>query len=147
MAEAVNEHLGGVYEVYCLIFGENDVINDIYIPEQEADTTSVEVSEENLISIIEELEELYSGKKIIGWAHSHGDFAVFSSSTDDSNHLTILNQTFNCFLSDRSRCIIEQEKQYDQSFQMNHRWLSHFSGPLFISQCTYGICTRGPPCL
>ncbi|MBD3229091.1 MAG: hypothetical protein GF329_12960 [Candidatus Lokiarchaeota archaeon] len=95
MAEAVNEHLGGIYEVYCLLLGEEDIIKDIYIPKQEAGTASINVSEENLITVINEIEENPINSKIIGWGHSHGNFSVFSSSTDDQNHITILNQTSN----------------------------------------------------
>ncbi|MHA1751350.1 MAG: hypothetical protein ACTSYZ_03185 [Candidatus Helarchaeota archaeon] len=95
MAKAVNEHLGGYYEVYCLLLGEDDIIEDIYIPEQEAGTTSVNVSEDNLIKIINNIDSLEITKKILGWGHSHGNFSVFSSYTDDQNHLTILNQTSN----------------------------------------------------
>ena len=32
---------------------------------------------------------------IIGWGHSHADFSVFSSGTDDENHKTLLHETSN----------------------------------------------------
>lgn len=95
MADAVNDHLGGMYEVYCLLLGDDGVIEDIFIPKQEAGTASVNVSEDNLINIIEELSNMETDKKVIGWGHSHGNFSVFSSSTDDDNHITLLNQTSN----------------------------------------------------
>jgi len=84
------------YEAYCLLIGSEDgLIKDILIPEQEVTSYSVEISKDALLKISEELEALDSDLYVLGWAHSHHTMTAFSSSTDDDNNITILNQTNN----------------------------------------------------
>jgi len=96
LAEIVVEKAKKGYEAYCLLLGtEEGLVEDILIPEQEVSSFSVEISKDALLKTIEELNTLDSNYQVLGWAHSHAYMTAYSSSTDDDNHVTILNQTNN----------------------------------------------------
>ncbi len=96
MAEIVVDLANKGYEAYCLLLGnENGLVEDILIPEQEVTSYSVDISNDSLLKVADEIDELDTGLQVLGWAHSHHTMMAFSSSTDDDNHKTILNQTNN----------------------------------------------------
>ncbi len=96
-------------EVYCYVLGEKpsisqadsqtnvpnspQMITDIYIPYHTASETNVTVAEEGIIEVREYIEQ--NNKVVLGWAHSHGHYEVYSSQTDEINHLTLLFDTAN----------------------------------------------------
>jgi hypothetical protein len=88
-------------EVYCYVLADPDEIppdrpariSEIIIPKHRATETGVEVGIENLKDIQKYI--LETGKVVLGWAHSHGHFEVYSSATDERNHQTLLNETSN----------------------------------------------------
>ena len=88
-------------EVYCYVLGEKQaitptspqMITDIYIPYHTASETNVTVAEEGIIEVREYIEQY--NKVVLGWAHSHGHYEVYSSQTDEINHLTMLYDTAN----------------------------------------------------
>lgn len=90
-------------EVYCYVLGdkldelqsEPSPITSIYIPFHSASESNVNVSEEAIIEVKEYIEK--ENKVVLGWAHSHGHYAVYSSETDEVNHLTLLYDTANYF--------------------------------------------------
>jgi proteasome lid subunit RPN8/RPN11 len=94
-------------EVYCYLFCENDEmvedqpakVSSIYIPYHQVSEASVHVDETGMLDIQRYVRE--TGKKLLGWAHSHGHFEVFSSQTDDVNHQIILNETKNYLTQDK----------------------------------------------
>ncbi|MHA1673849.1 MAG: hypothetical protein ACTSYI_09485 [Promethearchaeota archaeon] len=116
MAQAVNEVSkdrwgpdSAKLEVYCYVLGEKpstsktdsqasvpdspQLITDIYIPYHTASETNVTVAEEGIIEVREYIEK--NNKVVLGWAHSHGHYEVYSSQTDEINHLTLLFDTAN----------------------------------------------------
>ena len=96
MAEIVVELANKGYEAYCLLLGTEDgLVEDILIPEQEVTAYSVDISTDSLLKVADEIDELDTNLQVLGWAHSHHSMMAFSSSTDDDNHKTILNQTNN----------------------------------------------------
>ncbi|MHA1776708.1 MAG: hypothetical protein DRO88_03900 [Promethearchaeia archaeon] len=88
-------------EVYCYVLGEKQefphdkpqIITDIYIPYHQASETNVVVPEEGILEVKDYIEE--HQKVVLGWAHSHGHYEVYSSETDEVNHLTLLQDTSN----------------------------------------------------
>lgn len=107
MAQAVNEIASEQFEddlqfeVYCYLLGDKPssdadeplTINEIYIPPHTAEEARVSVE----IDAVREL-SIYlaeTGKIVLGWAHSHGQFDAYSSETDDANHRALLNETSN----------------------------------------------------
>ncbi|WP_371803199.1 hypothetical protein [Candidatus Lokiarchaeum ossiferum] len=88
-------------EVFCYVLtNESDFKNDfpariseIYIPHHSASETAVNVSTEAVIEVGEYIKE--NKKILLGWAHSHGHFEVYSSKTDEQNHKALLNDTSN----------------------------------------------------
>lgn len=108
MAKAINEisiekfgEDSKKLEVYCYILTDSDKISsnmparitEIYIPYHSLSETSVNVSEEGILEVQKYIKE--NNKILLGWAHSHGHFKVYSSKTDEINHKTLLNDTFN----------------------------------------------------
>ena len=88
-------------EVYCYVLTDSDKlspntparITEIYIPYHSLSETSVNVTEEGVLEVQQYIRE--TNKILLGWAHSHGHFKVYSSKTDDINHETLLNDTSN----------------------------------------------------
>lgn len=88
-------------EVFCYVLCDTSEINentpaiitDILIPRHNASEASVEVSEKNILEIQRYIKK--HKKTILGWAHSHGQFEVFSSKIDEKNHQTLLMDTNN----------------------------------------------------
>ena len=88
-------------EVFCYVLtNESDFksnfparISEIYIPHHSASETAVNVSTEAVREVGEYIKE--NNKVLLGWAHSHGHFEVYSSKTDEQNHKTLLNDTSN----------------------------------------------------
>ena len=108
MAKAINEISIEKYgedskklEVYCYILTDSNNISpntpagitEIYIPYHALSETSVKVSEEGIFEVQKYIKE--NNKILLGWAHSHGHFKVYSSKTDEINHKTLLNDTSN----------------------------------------------------
>ncbi len=108
MAKAINEISIDKYgedtkklEVYCYILTDSNNfpsniparITEIYIPYHSLSETSVNVSEEGVLEVQKYIRE--NNKILLGWAHSHGHFRVYSSKTDEINHKTLLNDTSN----------------------------------------------------
>jgi len=80
-------------ECYCLLLGYDDIVEDIFVPLQEANGVHVTVDGKNIMEIKEILKT--TKYKVLGWAHSHCTFSVFFSSTDMQNQNTLLIQTQN----------------------------------------------------
>jgi len=57
--------------------GEKWIVDDIFVPEQEVHSCSVELTDEGNKEL--------AGVKCIGWMHSHNDMKAFHSPKDDSN--------------------------------------------------------------
>ncbi|MHA1511573.1 MAG: hypothetical protein ACTSRX_07630, partial [Promethearchaeota archaeon] len=108
MAKAINEISIEKYgkdskklEVYCYVLTDTNKISpsiparitEIYIPYHSLSETSVNVSEEGIMEVQKYIRE--NNKVLLGWAHSHGHFKVYSSKTDEINHKTLLNDTSN----------------------------------------------------
>ncbi len=108
MAKAINEISIEKYgenskklEVYCYVLTDPEKlkpnisarITEIYIPYHSLSETSVNVSEEGVLEVQKYIRE--NNKILLGWAHSHGHFKVYSSKTDEINHKTLLNDTSN----------------------------------------------------
>jgi len=72
---------------------EQIIIDEIYLPKQKS-------AEDRLYIHIESIKELgqyisENNKKVIGWAHSHGKYDVYSSSEDNKNHKKLLSEVQN----------------------------------------------------
>ncbi|WP_457557692.1 hypothetical protein [Candidatus Harpocratesius sp.] len=88
-------------EVYCYVLGDKlpniptkpQTITGIYIPYHNASEVNVVVPEAGILEVKEYIEQME--KVVLGWAHSHGHYKVYSSETDEINHLTLLQDTFN----------------------------------------------------
>ncbi len=88
-------------EIFCYVLTDSNQITkenpgritEIYIPKHRASETAVYVSKDSIIEVQNYIKQ--NNKIILGWAHSHGHFEVYSSKTDDSNHMTLLNDTSN----------------------------------------------------
>ena len=109
MAKAINQlayqNIGPnaeMLEIHAFCLGEKDnseyptelgVIDEIFIPTQELSEVEVRVSEAGLQEAAQRMRE--QNKRILGWTHSHGQYDVYSSETDDENHRVLLNDTAN----------------------------------------------------
>ena len=108
MARAVNElskERWGInsqkLEVFCYVLTDESaimenspaIITEIYIPHHTATETAVTVSTDAVLEVSDYIKE--KKKVLLGWAHSHGHFEVYSSKTDEQNHRTLLNDTSN----------------------------------------------------
>jgi len=74
------------------------LVEDLYVPLQEASATHVEIpSDINVLTVkvLDELRLVDPGIYLLGMWHSHGDLPVFHSSEDHSN----VERIFQCFLS------------------------------------------------
>ncbi|MCF2141578.1 MAG: hypothetical protein K9W44_16105 [Candidatus Lokiarchaeota archaeon] len=88
-------------EVYCYVLGDKlpktprkpQTITGIYIPYHNASEVNVVVPEAGILEVKKYIEQME--KVVLGWAHSHGHYKVYSSETDEVNHLTLLHDTFN----------------------------------------------------
>ena len=100
LAQEVFEVLHQPLEVYALCVGKDDTIEDILIPQQEVSYASVHIHPENIFAMIPEIRA--RNLPILGWAHSHANFGVFFSGTDDFNQKIILAETSNyCEIEDQ----------------------------------------------
>ena len=96
-------------ETYCYLFCDPEefpddkpaCVSSVYIPYHQAGETNVHVDEEGMLDIQRYIRK--TGKVLLGWAHSHGHFEVFSSQTDDLNHQIILNETNNYLVQNKFR--------------------------------------------
>ncbi|MFX0061032.1 MAG: hypothetical protein ACFFC7_02520 [Candidatus Hermodarchaeota archaeon] len=96
LAQRISHLMKRHVEVYCFLLGDKEgVVRDILIPPQEVYHSFVEIPEEALEAVALSVNKIDSNYQVLGWAHSHANFSVFSSGTDDQNHRTILNQTLN----------------------------------------------------
>ena len=93
LAQEVFEVLHQPLEVYALCLGEDGIISDILIPQQNVSFASIHIHSDNILALIPEIQE--KNLPILGWAHSHANFGVFFSGTDDSNQKVILAETAN----------------------------------------------------
>jgi proteasome lid subunit RPN8/RPN11 len=108
LSKAVNEYAKQKWgketpklEIYCYVLTdskdyhkeEQAIIKGIYIPHHKASETSVEVNPEDILEVKRYIE--ISKKVILGWAHSHGHFEVYSSKIDEENHQRLLMDTGN----------------------------------------------------
>jgi len=93
IAQEVSKLLNLSMEVYALCIGDNGIIEDIIIPPQKVSSISIHINTSDILSLVPYIRE--NSLNIIGWVHSHGDMSVFFSSTDDSNQITVLNDTSN----------------------------------------------------
>lgn len=93
MAEAVYSVFHEPFEVYALCLGKKGKIYDILIPHQIVSYASVYIDH----SAIHELRPhiLSLPYEVLGWTHSHANFGVFFSNTDDTNQATLLHDTAN----------------------------------------------------
>lgn len=91
-------------EIFCYVLcnasdikpDEPAVISEIFIPRHTASETAVEVSSESILEVQKYIRK--HKKVILGWAHSHGHFEVYSSKVDEKNHRALLLDTSNYFL-------------------------------------------------
>jgi hypothetical protein len=112
LAKAVNEVAKEKFgldsekmEVYCFLYSDQEhikpdqpsLVTGIYIPYHIAAESTVNVSEEGMLDVAKFVKT--SGKTLLGWAHSHGHYEVYSSDRDNINHQIILNETSNIFKS------------------------------------------------
>lgn len=93
MAKQMKHVFGKDYEVYAFLVGNDDIVTDILIPPQTVSYTHISISPNDLMQLVEPIEKY--NLKILGWGHSHCDFSVFFSNTDDENQMRILNETEN----------------------------------------------------
>lgn len=93
LAQEVFEVLHQPLEVYALCLGEDGIISDLIIPQQNVSFASIHIHSDNILALIPEIQE--KNLPILGWAHSHANFGVFFSGTDDSNQKVILAETAN----------------------------------------------------
>ena len=116
MSKAINEISQDVWgpeseklEVYCYVLTDANLIHQeeparitsIYIPHHSAGEMTVHVSPKAVIELQKYLEK--TDKVLLGWAHSHGHFEVYSSRTDEENHKTLLQDTSNYIELNRFR--------------------------------------------
>jgi proteasome lid subunit RPN8/RPN11 len=104
MAQAVQSIFQRALEVYCLVVADRhqqDVIGDILIPEQSVTYVSIHIEPENILKLSQRIRE--EQLTILGWAHSHADFSVFFSGTDDRNQNVILAETANYTVRDQMK--------------------------------------------
>jgi hypothetical protein len=72
----------GDYEIYFYLTGDGDVIDDIYIAQDQVVRPSLcSVSPDGGMDSSFEIIDLMN-KKIMGWSHSHGGFPLFHSNVD-----------------------------------------------------------------
>ena len=93
IAQEVSKLLNQSMEVYALCIGDNGIIEDILIPPQKVSSISIHINTSDILSLVPYIRK--NNLNIIGWVHSHGDMSAFFSSTDDSNQITVLNDTSN----------------------------------------------------
>ncbi len=93
IAQEVSKLLNQSMEVYALCIGNNGIIEDILIPHQKVSSISIHINASEILSLAPYIRT--NNLNIIGWVHSHGDMSAFFSSTDDSNQITVLNDTSN----------------------------------------------------
>ena len=93
MAKAVSIIHHAPYEIYALCIGKDLTVEDIYVPFQNVTYASINIDLEKMMHARQEIRA--QKLNIIGWGHSHADFSVFSSGTDDENHKTLLHETSN----------------------------------------------------
>lgn len=101
MAKEVIRLFNDSLEVYALVVGTLDVIEDIIIPSQICSHTSIHISPEALLSLMPEIQN--QNVTVLGWTHSHANFGVFFSGTDSQNQKTILAETSNYMCLNGSR--------------------------------------------
>jgi len=80
-------------EAYCLCVGHDHIIEDILIPRQRVSFASVHIEPQNLLEIAPIIRK--NQLTILGWSHSHANFSVFFSGTDDHNQNVLLTETSN----------------------------------------------------
>lgn len=93
-AKKIREVHGSDLECYFFLISpiskKDRIVRDIYFPDQEVTHAAVRITEDEIVNSGEILKK--SGYKILGWAHSHASFHTFHSSTDDENHIAVLNE-------------------------------------------------------
>ena len=80
-------------EVYSLSIGTDHIIQDILIPAQTVRMASVFVEESAILDIIPTIRA--NNLTVLGWNHSHANFSVFFSGTDNDNQQMLLTDTAN----------------------------------------------------
>ncbi len=93
MAEAVYSVFHEPYEIYALCLGKDRHIYDIIIPNQSVNYASVHIPSTSLVDL--KIELLNTPYEVLGWTHSHANFSVFFSGTDNMNQNVILHDTAN----------------------------------------------------
>ena len=111
LAQEVFEVLHQPLEVYALCLGDDGIISDLLIPQQDVSFASIHIHSDNILALIPEIQA--RDLPILGWAHSHANFSVFFSGTDDSNQKIILAETANY------REIDEQRVKYAYGLTIN----------------------------
>jgi len=116
MSKAINEISQDVWgpeseklEVYCYVLTDANLlhqeeparITSIFIPYHTAGEMTVNVAPKAILELQKYLEK--TNKVLLGWAHSHGHFDVYSSRTDEVNHKTLLHDTSNYIELNRFR--------------------------------------------
>ncbi|MFX1252835.1 MAG: hypothetical protein ACFFCZ_14610 [Promethearchaeota archaeon] len=117
LAEETPQVLQQSLEVYCFLVGNNEeaIVTDILIPKQRVSYASIDIDGTALFELSETVKTMGEGMAILGWAHSHANFTVFSSHRDNQNHNTILNQTNNILIKNN------QNLKYMFSITVNER--------------------------
>ncbi|MFX0062520.1 MAG: hypothetical protein ACFFC7_10065 [Candidatus Hermodarchaeota archaeon] len=117
LAEETPEVLQQSLEVYCFLVGNSEeaIVTDILIPKQRVSYASIDIDGAALVELSETVKTMGEGMAILGWAHSHANFTVFSSHRDNQNHNTILNQTNNILIKNN------QNLKYMFSITVNER--------------------------
>lgn len=83
---------GKAVESYWLYAGDG-IVRDIIVPTQTVSGAHVHVHLEDILGLKEYIRE--TGMPIMGWGHSHANFAVFFSGTDWANQEKLLHETSN----------------------------------------------------
>jgi hypothetical protein len=92
-AQLVDRHVGNGYECMGFLLGEagGDVVDAVMLaPGQRVTAASARIDGQSVLAAGREIEQ--SGKTVVGWWHSHGNFQNFHSGTDDDNTRDVLLQ-------------------------------------------------------
>ena len=101
MANTIYSVFREPFEIYALCLGKDRYIYDLLIPEQFVSYASVHIDPVFLTNLRPQLAE--QPYDVLGWTHSHANFDVFFSGTDQQNQLTVLHDTSNYTTLDSHR--------------------------------------------
>jgi len=94
-AEKARNWSDGHVECYGFLLGNGNkrsrVVEDVYFAsDQDVNSAHVAIPAQAVIKAGREIRE--TGRRVLGWWHSHADMSPFHSGTDDANHQTVAYQ-------------------------------------------------------